>query len=130
VFWSLGPLPFVNLSGGSEGDRGYFVKMNTETFDFLPLRKCVGTAITSDVPLAGESMAPQLKPQAEPVSAFDWSPVCHITYTRDTWVKLTTLLNPCAADEAQLLCQASPDTWVVWVPDHGEAVLNKSHFYV
>jgi hypothetical protein len=75
-------------------------------------------------------MTPQLKPQAEPATALGWSPVCHITYTRDTWVKLTRLLNPYAADEAKLLCQVSPDDWVTWVPDHGEVILSKSHFYV
>ncbi len=75
-------------------------------------------------------MIPNLKNHAAPTTVSDWSPVCHITYTRDTWVKLTTLLNPYAADEAKLLCQASPDTWVAWVPDHGEVLLNKSHFYV
>ncbi len=75
-------------------------------------------------------MSPQLKPQAEPAAALAWNPACHIVYTRDTWVKLTVLLNRYAADEAKLLCQTSPDTWLAWVPDHGEAVLNKSHFYV
>jgi hypothetical protein len=28
-----------------------------------------------------------------------------------------------------LLCQESPDTWVAWVPDHGEVVLDRSQFY-
>jgi hypothetical protein len=75
-------------------------------------------------------MPPQLNHLTAPATVSDWCPVCHITYTRDTWVKLSTLLNPYAADEAKLLCQTSSDTWVAWVPDHGEVVLNKSHFYV
>ncbi|MFN5513684.1 MAG: hypothetical protein ACK5CA_02760 [Cyanobacteriota bacterium] len=56
-------------------------------------------------------------------------PVCHIIYTRDTWVNLFTPPTPYAAAEAKLLCQASPDSWVVWVPDHGQAILERSEFY-
>jgi hypothetical protein len=73
-------------------------------------------------------MTPHLHSQAS-VTSLSWRPVCHITYTRDTWVQLVSLPNEYAADEAKLLCQASPDTWVAWVPDHGETVLHKSHFY-
>ncbi|NJL49558.1 MAG: hypothetical protein HC929_21655 [Leptolyngbyaceae cyanobacterium SM2_5_2] len=58
-----------------------------------------------------------------------WHPACHITYTRDTWVTLLQLPSQYAAREAKLLCQASPNTWVAWVPDHGEIVLDRSHFY-
>lgn len=61
--------------------------------------------------------------------AASWNPVCHITYTRDTWVKLLQPLSDYAADEAKLLCQSSHNTWVVWVSDHGEAVLDRSEFY-
>jgi hypothetical protein len=61
--------------------------------------------------------------------AASWHPVCHITYTRDTWVKLLQVPSDYAAAEAKLLCQASNDTWVVWVPDHGETVLDCSDFY-
>ncbi|PSN10398.1 hypothetical protein C7271_26035 [filamentous cyanobacterium CCP5] len=75
-------------------------------------------------------MIPQLYSQPGAKTNLSWQPVCHITYTRDTWVKLTHLPNEYAADEAKLLCQASPDSWVAWVPDHGETVLHKSHFYV
>ncbi|MBE9112503.1 hypothetical protein IQ273_24220 [Nodosilinea sp. LEGE 07298] len=75
-------------------------------------------------------MTPQLQSQADATHTLDWPPVCHITYTRDTWVTLANLPNEYAAAEAKLLCQASPDTWVAWVPDHGETVLHKSHFYV
>ncbi len=75
-------------------------------------------------------MALQLKPQAELATALAWHSVCALTYTRDTWVKLTTLPSPYAAAEAKLLCPASSDSWVVWVPDHGEAVVNKRDFYL
>jgi hypothetical protein len=61
--------------------------------------------------------------------ALGWNPVCHITYTRDTWVKLLQLPGEYAFDEAKLLCQESSDTWVAWVPDYGEVILNRSHFY-
>jgi hypothetical protein len=58
-----------------------------------------------------------------------WNPVCHITYTRDTWVKLLQAPNDYAVAEAKLLCQAANNTWVVWVPDHGKTVLDRSDFY-
>ncbi|WP_416672109.1 hypothetical protein [Egbenema bharatensis] len=61
--------------------------------------------------------------------ASGWSPVCHITYNRDAWVKLLQPLSEYGFDEAKLLCQASADTWIAWVPDHGEVVLHHSDFY-
>ncbi len=61
--------------------------------------------------------------------ASGWSPVCHITYNRDTWVKLLQAPSEYAASEAKLLCEESSDRWVTWVPDHGEAVLDRSEFY-
>ncbi|HSM83535.1 MAG TPA: hypothetical protein VLS96_17750 [Nodosilinea sp.] len=70
----------------------------------------------------------QSKPAADHAGP-SWNPVCHITYTRDTWVKLLQAPNAYAADEAKLLCQASESAWVAWVPDHGEIVLDRSHFY-
>lgn len=80
-------------------------------------------------PLRDNAMTPQLKPHSETTRS-DWRPTCRITYTRDTWVKLTQLPSEFAAEDAKLLCQASPDTWIAWVPDHGEAFLDRSHFYV
>lgn len=61
--------------------------------------------------------------------AAGWNPVCHITYTRDAWVKLLQSPSAYGFDEAKLLCQESPNTWVAWVPDYGEIVLERSHFY-
>lgn len=46
----------------------------------------------------------------------------------NTWVRLLTLLNPFCHDEALLLCQHSESEWVVWVPDHGEAILSVEQF--
>jgi hypothetical protein len=77
-----------------------------------------------------KKMALQLKSQADAAIAPSWNPVCHITYTRDTWVKLLDLPNDYAFNEAKLLCQESPNTWVAWVPDHGEVILDRSHFYI
>ncbi|MBE9139494.1 hypothetical protein IQ254_20215 [Nodosilinea sp. LEGE 07088] len=77
-------------------------------------------------------MALQQTLQPKPGSDNDfpsWNAICHITYTRDTWVKLLQAPSVYAADEAKLLCQASNNSWVVWVPDHGEVVLDRSHFY-
>lgn len=59
----------------------------------------------------------------------DWNPVCHITYNRDAWVKLLQPPSDYAANEAKLLCQESLETWVAWVPDCGEVVLDRSQFY-
>ncbi len=67
--------------------------------------------------------------QSSTVLPSDWSPVCHITYTRDTWVKLLESQSEYAFGEAKLLCEQSPNTWMVWIPDHGQAILNKSDFY-
>jgi hypothetical protein len=68
-------------------------------------------------------------PESLATVSLEWNSVCHITYTRDTWVKLLEPPSEYAFDEAKLLCQESPDTWVVWIPDHGQAVLNKKDFY-
>ena len=58
-----------------------------------------------------------------------WNPVCHITYKRDEWVKLFETPSEFSFDEALLLCQDSPETWVAWIPDYGEIVLNRNSFY-
>jgi hypothetical protein len=68
-------------------------------------------------------------PALERAIASGWNPVCHIAYNRDAWVKLLQPPNEYGFDEAKLLCQESADTWVAWVPDYGEVVLDKSHFY-
>jgi hypothetical protein len=41
----------------------------------------------------------------------------------DIWIKLSELPSPYAHDEALLICQHSPSTWIVWIPDHGEAIM-------
>ncbi|MEB3292268.1 MAG: hypothetical protein VKJ24_03835 [Synechococcales bacterium] len=82
--------------------------------------------------LAQPSLASSLLQEAsalETAIAGGWNPVCHITYTRDTWVKLLELPSPYAFAEAMLICLASPDTWVAWVPDHGEVRIDRSQFY-
>lgn len=65
----------------------------------------------------------------EKAIAAGWNPVCHITYNRDSWVKLIGRPSELAHDEAKLLCQESANTWVAWVPEHGEVVLDRSNFY-
>lgn len=45
-----------------------------------------------------------------------------------TWVKLSEVPSSFSFDEALLLCQCSPDSWLAWIPDHGEAVLHISQF--
>jgi hypothetical protein len=61
--------------------------------------------------------------------ASSWNPVCHMTYNRDAWVKLIHPPSEYSFDEAKLLCQQSQDTWIAWVPDYGEIVLDRSDFY-
>ncbi|MBE9077850.1 hypothetical protein IQ241_11185 [Romeria aff. gracilis LEGE 07310] len=41
------------------------------------------------------------------------------------WVKLRNPISEYSADEALLLCEASEDCWVAWVPGYGEARLNR-----
>lgn len=56
-------------------------------------------------------------------------PVCHTPYNRDTWVKLLQPPSEYAFDEAKLLCQESPTTWIAWVPNYGEVLLDHGDFY-
>lgn len=48
---------------------------------------------------------------------------------RNSWVKLHQRPNEYSFDEAMLLCQESSNTWLAWVPDHGEIRLSSSDFY-
>ena len=68
-------------------------------------------------------------PSWERAIASGKTPVCHITDNRDIWVQLLQPPSAFGFDEAKLLCQESPTTWVAWVPDHGEVLLDQSHFY-
>ena len=68
-----------------------------------------------------------LEPEAE--TAPGWYSVCQINYTRDTWVNLLQLPSYFAYEKAKLLCQVSEDTWAAWIPNHGEALLDRSNFY-
>lgn len=68
-----------------------------------------------------------LVPDVEATST--WNPVCHITYDRSSWVKLIQPPSEYSFDEAMLLCQESPTTWIAWIPDHGEVVLDRGDFY-
>lgn len=56
-------------------------------------------------------------------------PTCKITYNRDSWVNLLARPSEYSADEALLLCQESLETWVAWVPNHGEVRLTRDLFY-
>ncbi|MEM6253013.1 MAG: hypothetical protein AAF821_08830 [Cyanobacteria bacterium P01_D01_bin.156] len=68
-----------------------------------------------------------IEPEAETTP--QWHAVCHINYTRDTWVNLLQLPSRFAYEKAKLLCQASNHSWAAWVPNHGEVILDRSHFY-
>ena len=58
-----------------------------------------------------------------------WNPVCHITYSRDSWVKLLCPPTEYSFDQALLLCPESSNTWVAWIPDFGETILDRSEIY-
>jgi hypothetical protein len=58
-----------------------------------------------------------------------WLPVCHITYNRDSWVKLNEPPSAYSDEEALLLCEEAPGLWVSWIPGYGEKLLDKSEFY-
>lgn len=51
-------------------------------------------------------------------------------FASSTWVRLAKPLSPFSHDEAMLLCQASAEEWIAWVPDHGEVMLHLSEFYL
>jgi|GEM_PF-1261733 len=44
------------------------------------------------------------------------------------WVRLCQSPHPLSEDEALLLCQEGPETWVVWIPGYGEAVVHWAEF--
>ncbi len=50
------------------------------------------------------------------------------SFAASSWVKLLQLPNPFSFEEALLLCPVSEDEWLVWIPDHGEAVLHNKAF--
>ena len=70
-----------------------------------------------------------LLPKTQDYTTLTLNSVCHITYNRDSWVKLLELPSEYSSDEALLLCQESSETWVAWVPNHGEVLLDRSNFY-
>jgi hypothetical protein len=47
----------------------------------------------------------------------------------ECWVKLRRPPGDCSFDEALLMCQASSEEWVAWVPDVGTILLQSHEFY-
>ena len=45
----------------------------------------------------------------------------------NTWVHLQELPSPYSFSEALLICPQDQDHWLVWIPDHGEAVLPQQY---
>jgi hypothetical protein len=45
-----------------------------------------------------------------------------------TWVQLKERPSLYSHDEALLLCQHSDTEWVVWIPEYGEAILDRCQF--
>ena len=46
-----------------------------------------------------------------------------------TWVRLRELPSVYSFNEALLLCKATDDHWVAWIPDFGEIMLEPWQFY-
>jgi len=80
--------------------------------------------LVSTTPASHAQIAPWTTP-----GSLDWNSVCHINYTRDTWVKLLHQPSEYAFSEAKLLCPGEADSWTAWLPDHGECLLEKGDFY-
>ena len=68
----------------------------------------------------------QLK-SAEVTFVIPWCPISGLT--GGTWVKLLEPISEFSDDEALLLCPASDNHWLAWIPDYGEAILDKYQFY-
>jgi hypothetical protein len=49
-------------------------------------------------------------------------------FQANTWVTLLELPHPYSYDQALLLTAASDQTWVVWIPDYGQAMLSTAQF--
>ncbi|NEQ32034.1 MAG: hypothetical protein F6K04_13690 [Leptolyngbya sp. SIO4C5] len=45
------------------------------------------------------------------------------------WVKLRDRISEYSAEEALLLCEEAEGRWLAWVPDHGEAVLDRGQIF-
>lgn len=58
-------------------------------------------------------------PQSATAAAAGFIPQAH------QWVRLRDRISPYSAEEALLLCENSDGSWVTWVPDYGEATLQR-----
>ena len=70
-----------------------------------------------------------LKPQLASHRTRRRHPLCHIRYVRNSWVQLLQSPRRGMDARARLLCQESLSTWIAWIPNHGEIVLDRSQFY-
>ncbi|MEL6763271.1 MAG: hypothetical protein AAFO87_06310 [Cyanobacteria bacterium J06607_6] len=70
-----------------------------------------------------------LKPQLTSDRPRKRHPLCQIRYVRNTWVQLLQTPRRGISARARLLCQESLSTWIAWIPNHGEVVLDRSQFY-
>jgi hypothetical protein len=42
----------------------------------------------------------------------------------EIWIKISDLPNSFYFDEAILLCQKSENSWIAWIPEHGQIVIH------
>lgn len=67
-------------------------------------------------------------------SSLSWEKIRDLSLTTisewepSTWVKVFNPPTAFSFDEALLLCQASEDQWLAWIPDHGEILLHVDDF--
>jgi hypothetical protein len=78
---------------------------------------------------------PSQSPETEMASILAWQKLGDRSietsrrYEPSTWVKLSNPPTAFSFDEAWLLCQCDDDTWLAWIPDYGEILLNVDEFY-
>ncbi len=64
-----------------------------------------------------------------PITAIGFREIDQFIPTAQSWVTLRDLPSDYSYDQALLLCKADRETWVAWVPDHGEIRLDRGQFY-
>lgn len=63
-----------------------------------------------------------------PVSQHSVAPTDAFIPHAHQWVQLRDRLSEYSDDQALLLCEATEGRWVAWIPNHGEALLERDQF--
>jgi hypothetical protein len=68
-------------------------------------------------------------PVLRPITAIALREVVPFVPTAQHWVTLRDLPSEYSYDQALLICKSDSETWIAWVPDHGEIRLDRGQFY-